>query len=88
MPILLDSVPEKKKLKATTKLSKEFDTELPEDTIHALVHPPPGGLHVDIMKIMGKFFAPCAIANLKRMWKARRFACDIRRLPRVGVEGS
>ncbi|KAF9083232.1 hypothetical protein BGX29_003274, partial [Mortierella sp. GBA35] len=35
-PILLDKVPEKKKLMATTKLSKAFDTELPEDTIHII----------------------------------------------------
>ncbi|KAF9091892.1 hypothetical protein BGX23_004802, partial [Mortierella sp. AD031] len=40
-PILLDKVSEKKKLKATTKLSKAFDTELPEDTIHIIVQRPP-----------------------------------------------
>ncbi|KAF9288478.1 hypothetical protein BGZ74_000909, partial [Mortierella antarctica] len=40
LPIPLDSVPEKKKLKATTKLSKVFDTEPPEDTIHVLVQRP------------------------------------------------
>ncbi|KAF9346504.1 hypothetical protein BGX26_001970 [Mortierella sp. AD094] len=39
--ILLDKVSEKKKLKATTKLSKVFDTELPEDIIHILVQHPP-----------------------------------------------
>ncbi|KAG0060335.1 hypothetical protein BGZ89_012359 [Linnemannia elongata] len=41
--ILVDNVPEskRKKLKATTKLSRVFDTELPEDTIHILVHRPP-----------------------------------------------
>ncbi|KAG0298955.1 hypothetical protein BGZ97_003929, partial [Linnemannia gamsii] len=33
--ILLDTRPEKKKLKATTKLSKVFDTELPDDTFHS-----------------------------------------------------
>ncbi|KAF9313860.1 hypothetical protein BGZ91_006145 [Linnemannia elongata] len=37
LPILLDSVSGKKKLKATTKLSKVFDAELPEDTIHIVV---------------------------------------------------
>ncbi|KAG9063233.1 hypothetical protein KI688_004837 [Linnemannia hyalina] len=40
LPILLDSVSEKKKLKATTKLSKVFDAELPEDTIHIVVERP------------------------------------------------
>ncbi|KAG0296844.1 hypothetical protein BGZ97_004435 [Linnemannia gamsii] len=40
-PVLLDKVSEKKKLKATTKLSKVFDTELPEDTIHVIVQRPP-----------------------------------------------
>ncbi|KAF9381304.1 hypothetical protein CPC16_009905 [Podila verticillata] len=41
LPITLDSVAEKKKLKATAKLSKIFDTELPEDTIHIIVQRPP-----------------------------------------------
>ncbi|KAF9349932.1 hypothetical protein BGX26_011839 [Mortierella sp. AD094] len=40
-PILLENVPERKKLKATTKLSKVFDSELPEDTIHIIVQRPP-----------------------------------------------
>ncbi|KAG0007630.1 hypothetical protein BGZ81_004741, partial [Podila clonocystis] len=40
LPILLDSVPEKKKLKATTKLSKIFVGDLPEDTIHIIVQRP------------------------------------------------
>ncbi|KAG0248329.1 hypothetical protein BG011_000187 [Mortierella polycephala] len=39
-PMLLDTVHEKKKLKATNKLSKLFDAELPEDTIHILVQRP------------------------------------------------
>ncbi|KAG0028113.1 hypothetical protein BGZ82_008617, partial [Podila clonocystis] len=39
--ILFDRVSEKKKLKTTTKLSKVFDAELPEDTIHILVRRPP-----------------------------------------------
>ena len=43
IPIPLDSVPEKKRLKATTRLSKVFDTELPEDTIHIIVQRPPQG---------------------------------------------
>jgi len=43
IPIPLDSVPEKKRLKATTRLSKVFDTELPEDTIHIIVQRPPRG---------------------------------------------
>src|SRR5690349_13760495 len=37
LPILFDSVSEKKKLKATTKLLKVFETELPDDTIHIIV---------------------------------------------------
>ncbi|KAG0039254.1 hypothetical protein BGZ89_007933, partial [Linnemannia elongata] len=41
LPVLLDTVPEKKKLKATAKLSKVFDTELPDDTIHIIVQRPP-----------------------------------------------
>ncbi|KAG0060064.1 hypothetical protein BGZ90_004177, partial [Linnemannia elongata] len=41
LPVLLDSVPEKKKLKATTRLLKVFDTELPDDTIHIIVQRPP-----------------------------------------------
>ncbi|KAK3805240.1 MAG: hypothetical protein JOS17DRAFT_49006 [Linnemannia elongata] len=41
LPVLLDSVPEKKKLKATTRLLKVFDTELPDDTIHVIVQRPP-----------------------------------------------
>ncbi|KAF8926465.1 hypothetical protein BGZ47_002706 [Haplosporangium gracile] len=44
LPVLLDTVLEKKKLKATTKLSKVFDTELPDDTIHIIVQRPPQGL--------------------------------------------
>ncbi|KAK3846355.1 MAG: hypothetical protein J3R72DRAFT_486623 [Linnemannia gamsii] len=40
LSIPLDSVSEKKKLKATTKLSKVFDAELPEDTIHIVVERP------------------------------------------------
>ncbi|OAQ22287.1 hypothetical protein K457DRAFT_345756 [Linnemannia elongata AG-77] len=43
LPVLLDSVPEKKKLKATTRLLKVFDTELPDDTIHIIVQRPPQG---------------------------------------------
>ncbi|KAG9064225.1 hypothetical protein KI688_003413 [Linnemannia hyalina] len=59
-PILLDKVSEKK-LKATTKLAKAFDTELPEDTIHIIVQrPAPGDLHADIKKITDKFFMPGA----------------------------
>ncbi|KAG0272672.1 hypothetical protein BGZ95_011551 [Linnemannia exigua] len=41
LPVLFDSVPEKKKLKATTRLLKVFDTELPDDTIHIIVQRPP-----------------------------------------------
>ncbi|KAF9920028.1 hypothetical protein BGZ67_001615, partial [Mortierella alpina] len=41
LPVLLGSVPEKKKLKATTRLLKVFDTELPDDTIHIIVQRPP-----------------------------------------------
>ncbi|KAF9274327.1 hypothetical protein BGZ88_003110, partial [Linnemannia elongata] len=41
LPVLLDSVPEKKKLKATTRLLKVFNTELPDDTIHIIVQRPP-----------------------------------------------
>ncbi|KAG0196176.1 hypothetical protein BGX33_001959, partial [Mortierella sp. NVP41] len=63
-PILLDKVSEKKKLKATTKLSKVFDTELPEDTIHVIVQrPPQGDLQTDVKKITDKFFAPGPITN-------------------------
>ncbi|KAF8926344.1 hypothetical protein BGZ47_002801, partial [Haplosporangium gracile] len=40
-PILLDKVTEKKKLKATTRLLKVFDAELPDDTIHIIVQRPP-----------------------------------------------
>ncbi|KAG0330642.1 hypothetical protein BG000_011618 [Podila horticola] len=42
LPILLDSIPgkDRKRLKATTKLSKVFIGELPEDTIHVVVHRP------------------------------------------------
>ncbi|KAF9545618.1 hypothetical protein EC957_010703 [Mortierella hygrophila] len=41
-PILLDATSEKTKLKATTKLSKVFTSELPDDTIHIIVQRPPG----------------------------------------------
>ncbi|KAF9294521.1 hypothetical protein BGZ74_011217, partial [Mortierella antarctica] len=41
LPIPLDSVLDKKKLKATTKLSRVFIGELPEDTIHVIVQRPP-----------------------------------------------
>ncbi|KAF8914706.1 hypothetical protein BGZ58_005668, partial [Dissophora ornata] len=34
--ILLNKVSEKKKLKSTTKLSKVFETEIPEETIHII----------------------------------------------------
>ncbi|OAQ23960.1 hypothetical protein K457DRAFT_881817 [Linnemannia elongata AG-77] len=47
LPVLLDAVPEKKKLKATTKLSKVFETELPEETIHIIVQRPPQ-VHVPV----------------------------------------
>ena len=43
LPILLDSLPEKKRLKVATKISKVFDTELPEETIHIIVERPPPG---------------------------------------------
>ncbi|KAF8923966.1 hypothetical protein BGZ47_004346, partial [Haplosporangium gracile] len=39
-PILLDNLPVKKKLRATSKLSMVFDADLPEDTIHVLVQRP------------------------------------------------
>ncbi|KAF9090644.1 hypothetical protein BGX29_011353 [Mortierella sp. GBA35] len=52
LPILLDSVPEKKKLKPTTKLSKIFGTKLPEDTIHIVVQrsslPPIDALYPEV----------------------------------------
>ncbi|KAF9155884.1 hypothetical protein BGX21_005445 [Mortierella sp. AD011] len=39
VPIYINNIPkdDKKKLKAASKLSKVFDTELPEDTIHIIV---------------------------------------------------
>ncbi|KAF9323662.1 hypothetical protein BG006_001251 [Podila minutissima] len=40
LPVLLNSVPEKKKLKATAKLSKVFGIGVPEDTIHVIVQRP------------------------------------------------
>ncbi|KAK5797024.1 hypothetical protein F5H01DRAFT_385359 [Linnemannia elongata] len=40
LPVLLDSVPVKKKLRATNKLSMVFDADLPEDTIHVIVQRP------------------------------------------------
>ncbi|KAG0009654.1 hypothetical protein BGZ82_003910, partial [Podila clonocystis] len=47
LPISLGSVLEKRKLKATSKLSKVFDAEPPDDTIHVLVqHPLPVHLPV------------------------------------------
>lgn len=36
-PILFDNVSERKKLKATSKLSKVFDTALLKDTIHIII---------------------------------------------------
>ncbi|KAF8923300.1 hypothetical protein BGZ47_004876, partial [Haplosporangium gracile] len=39
--IQLNLVSEKEKLKATTKLFKVFDTDLPDDTIHIVVQRPP-----------------------------------------------
>ncbi|KAF9325098.1 hypothetical protein BG006_011392 [Podila minutissima] len=41
LPIPFDSVLDKKKLKATTKLSRVFIGELPEDTIHVIAQRPP-----------------------------------------------
>ncbi|KAF8927286.1 hypothetical protein BGZ47_002237, partial [Haplosporangium gracile] len=41
VPILLSNQPEKKKLKATAKVSKVFGTSVPEDTIHIMVQRPP-----------------------------------------------
>ncbi|KAG0019479.1 hypothetical protein BGZ81_009700 [Podila clonocystis] len=41
LPILLETVPEKKKLGPVTYLSKVFPEELPEKTIHILVQRPP-----------------------------------------------
>jgi hypothetical protein len=43
LPILLDSVPEKKKLKATHELSDVFEDQLPKKTIHIIVQRPPQG---------------------------------------------
>ncbi|KAF8923382.1 hypothetical protein BGZ58_003016, partial [Dissophora ornata] len=45
VPVYIDNIPkdDKKKLKATTKLSKVYDAELPEDTIHIIVQRPPPG---------------------------------------------
>ncbi|KAK5796980.1 hypothetical protein F5H01DRAFT_373650 [Linnemannia elongata] len=40
LPVLLDSVPVKKKLRVTNKLSMVFDADLPEDTIHVIVQRP------------------------------------------------
>ncbi|KAK5796917.1 hypothetical protein F5H01DRAFT_418729 [Linnemannia elongata] len=40
LPVLLDSVPVKKKLRATNKLFMVFDADLPEDTIHVIVQRP------------------------------------------------
>ncbi|KAI8049520.1 hypothetical protein BDF22DRAFT_657730 [Syncephalis plumigaleata] len=40
-PILLNSLSEKKILRATTKLSKVFGSELPDETIHIIVQRPP-----------------------------------------------
>ncbi|KAF8932529.1 hypothetical protein BGZ47_011345 [Haplosporangium gracile] len=45
---LLEKITEKKKLKATTKLSKVFDTELPDETIHIIVQRP-SPLHSDVL---------------------------------------
>lgn len=42
-PIPFDSVPGKKRLKATTKLSIVFATDLPEDSINILVQRPATG---------------------------------------------
>ncbi|KAF9157252.1 hypothetical protein DFQ26_008943, partial [Actinomortierella ambigua] len=61
-PIVLDSILEKKKLKATRKLSEVFEGPLLKntDTIHIIVQlpPPRGDLHTDIKRITDKFFAP------------------------------
>ncbi|KAK3826426.1 MAG: hypothetical protein J3R72DRAFT_528604 [Linnemannia gamsii] len=40
-PILLDRTNEKMKLKATTKLSKVFNSDLPDNAIHIIVQRPP-----------------------------------------------
>ncbi|KAI8344986.1 hypothetical protein B0O80DRAFT_492022 [Mortierella sp. GBAus27b] len=41
LPILLDSLDEKKKLRPATRISKVFTEELPEETVHIIVQPPP-----------------------------------------------
>ncbi|KAI8345006.1 hypothetical protein B0O80DRAFT_29769 [Mortierella sp. GBAus27b] len=43
LPILLDSLDEKKKLRPATRISKVFTEELPEETVHIIVQPPPSG---------------------------------------------
>ena len=45
VPVHINNTPkdDKKKLKATTKLSKVFGAELPEDTIHIIVQRPSPG---------------------------------------------
>jgi hypothetical protein len=54
LPILLNARPEKKKLKAISKLFKVFgarvpeETSVPEDTIHIIVQRPPQGTHAFI----------------------------------------
>ncbi|OAQ22389.1 hypothetical protein K457DRAFT_26120 [Linnemannia elongata AG-77] len=51
LPVLLSSVPEKKKLNATAKFSKVFGIAVPEDTIHVIVQrPPQGDLRADTKK--------------------------------------
>ncbi|KAG0211855.1 hypothetical protein BGX28_007310 [Mortierella sp. GBA30] len=49
IPILLDKLPGRAKLKATNKLSKIFDSDMPEDTIHIIVQRPPPGI-MDVIK--------------------------------------
>jgi hypothetical protein len=43
VPILLDSLDEKKKLGSATRLSKVFPEEPPEETVHIIVQRPPQG---------------------------------------------
>lgn len=52
VPILLDNLPEKKKLEATAKLSSVFDTDLPEGTINILVLRPLQSMHLFLLEAL------------------------------------
>ncbi|KAF9283894.1 hypothetical protein BGZ68_005044 [Mortierella alpina] len=70
-PVPFDSVPEKTKLKATIRLSRVFEIEPPEDTIHIIVQrPTPGNRFFDVASDFIKLRRSKVEAHKRAMFNA------------------